>query len=64
MFWKDPFKKLFWGANRITRVTLDCFFIAFVFAYGEIFLEYFHNILEKVLEISLKFSKKFFILFD
>jgi hypothetical protein len=39
------------GANGTTRATLACFLIVFVIAFGKIFLEYYWNILEKVLEI-------------
>jgi hypothetical protein len=38
------------GENRITRTTPTCFFTTFVIACGEIFLEYFWNILEKSLK--------------
>jgi len=58
MFLKDPFKKLFWGANRITWVTLACILIGFVIAYGEIFLEYSYNILEKIFKKSSNLKKK------
>jgi hypothetical protein len=57
MFLRDPFKKLFWGANMITRLTLACILTAFVISYGEIFLEYSYNILEKVFEKSINFLK-------
>jgi hypothetical protein len=39
---------MFGGANGITLVTPPYFFIAFVTSFGEIFLKYFRNILEKV----------------
>jgi hypothetical protein len=57
VFLKNPFKKLFWGANMITQITLACILIAFVISSGEIFLEYFYNILEKVFEKSFKVLK-------
>jgi hypothetical protein len=42
-------------ANGITQATPTCFSIAFVIAFGEIFLKYSWNVFEKVFEKIFKF---------
>jgi hypothetical protein len=49
------------GANGITWITPMSFFTTFVIAFGEIFLEYFFKILQKILQFFFKNSSYYFI---
>jgi hypothetical protein len=50
------------GANGITQATPTCFLITFVIVFGEIFLKYFWNILEKSSKNPLIFFNSYYFI--